>query len=69
MKYALLFISQLMVISSLIAQKNGEMTDYFTIEGLVKQPITIHFDSLKNYPIETVDSVVITNHLGQRKSV
>ena len=50
------------------AQKSSEASNEFSIEGAVRKPVTITLDSLKNYPTTSLDSLVITNHLGQRKS-
>lgn len=40
----------------------------FTIEGKVSKPLTIDLESLKAYQNVSADSVVIYNHLMQRKS-
>lgn len=53
----------------LSAQKPTQTTQSFTIEGLVEQPLTIPIADLKNYATVTIDSVVIKNHLGERKSM
>ena len=53
----------------LAAQKDMTLTEHFTIEGLVEREVVITFDSLMAYPSEYIDSIVITNHLGERKSV
>ncbi len=40
----------------------------FTVEGSVKQKLTINLTSLSAYKIVSLDSLVIYNHLMQRKS-
>ena len=50
------------------AQKTTPTTDAFTIEGQVRKELLITLDSLRAYPAETIDSLVLVNHLGQRKS-
>ncbi len=67
-KLAIASISLLLSVQ-LSAQKNINFTEQFTIEGLVEREAVITFDSLMAYPSEYIDSVVITNHLGERKSV
>ena len=54
---------------TVLAQKITKTTNEFTIEGLVEHELVINLDSLKGYATESIDSVVITNHLGERKSV
>lgn len=62
-------ISLAFMISSLAtAQKNIEASNAFTIEGMVKKSLTVTLDSLKKYPAVSIDSIGITNHLGERKS-
>lgn len=54
---------------SMSAQKeNIPTTENFTIEGKVKKEITISLADLSSYKSYTIDSIVITNHLGERKS-
>lgn len=62
--FTLLFLA----LTRAIAQKNVSITDAFTLEGQVRKELLITLDSLRAYPVDTIDSLVITNHLGQRKS-
>lgn len=61
---SLLFI---MIGSYAIAQEKNETTDQFKIEGLVKQELVVSLSTLAHYKLHTIDSVVISNHLMQRK--
>lgn len=49
-------------------QNNAPTTSEFVVEGQVKEALTVTLNSLKAYATETIDSVLITNHLGQKKS-
>ena len=50
------------------AQEKIPVTENFTIEGKVKKGITVTLADLSSYKSYTIDSIVITNHLHQRKS-
>lgn len=55
---------------SLFAQKeNIPTTESFSIEGRVKKEITVLLTDLSSYKAYSTDSIVIRNHLGERKSV
>ena len=43
-------------------------TENFTIEGKVKKAMTFSLADLSTYKTYGLDSIVITNHLGERKS-
>ncbi len=68
-KYLLVIFPLLLAFGQLAAQKSNKPTEFFTIEGMVEKPVTITLDSLLAYPAEAMDSLVITNHLGERRSV
>lgn len=51
------------------AQQNIATTESFTVEGNVKQPQKFSLQDLMALSISTLDSIVITNHLHERKSV
>jgi len=53
---------------SLIAQKPIPTTENFSIEGKVKNEITVSLADLSSYKAYSIDSIVITNHLGERRS-
>jgi hypothetical protein len=54
---------------ALFAQKNATATDEFTITGHVKTATTFSLKNTGNYTIQLVDSIVIYNHLQERKRV
>lgn len=68
MKKLLLILITASIMNSLSAQKAVETTHEFVVEGLVKKNLIVTLDSIKKYPTTSIDSIVITNHLGQRKS-
>lgn len=43
-------------------------TENFTIEGKVKKNMTVSLADLSSYKSYSIDSIVITNHLHERKS-
>ena len=51
----------------LVAQEKNQTTDQLKVEGLVKQELVVSLSNLAAYTQHSVDSVVITNHLMQRK--
>lgn len=53
---------------SLIAQKPISTTENFSIEGKVKKEMLVSLADLSSYKTYSIDSIVITNHLGERKS-
>jgi len=51
------------------AQKeNIPTTENFSIEGKVKKSLTISLADLSAYKSYSIDSIVITNHLGERRT-
>ena len=53
----------------LFAQKeNIPTTENFSIEGKVKKGIVVSLEDLSSYKSYFIDSIVITNHLGERRS-
>jgi hypothetical protein len=64
-----IFVIGLLVFSLYVAgQKKIEVTEQFVIEGLVKQPMTVQMNELRLYKEYTIDSIVITNHLLEKRS-
>ena len=51
-----------------LGQKPIPTTENFTIEGKVKKEMTVSLNDLSSYKSYSVDSIVITNHLGERRS-
>ncbi len=60
----------LFLITSLAAfgQKEFKTTNSFTISGAVKSPMVVTFSDLEKMESRLIGSVVITNHLGEKKS-
>ena len=51
------------------AQKeNIPTTENFSIEGKVRKSLSLSLADLSSYKSYSIDSIVITNHLGERKS-
>jgi len=64
-----LFLALAFTVLSASAQKeNIPTTENFSIEGKVKKGLTISLADLSSYKSYSIDSIVITNHLGERKS-
>lgn len=54
---------------SVSAQKESiPTTENFTIEGKVNKSLTVSLAGLSPYQAYTIDSIVIKNHLGEKKS-
>jgi hypothetical protein len=68
MKPVLLFVLVFAGFSLLAQKENIPPTEIFTIEGKVKKPVTISLADLSSYKSYSIDSIVITNHLGERKN-
>lgn len=68
MKYLLVFLL-IGCISNTYSQHDIKPTDQFTIEGLVKTPFTFQLKDASKYSSVRIDSVVIKNHLKERKGV
>ena len=66
----ILLLTGAFLISGLLVlgQKTNGPTASFTIFGEVKSPVTIQISDLKKWPEVNIGDVVITNHLGEKKS-
>jgi len=65
----ILVLCFLFTVFSVSAQKeNIPTTENFTIEGKVKKGMTISLADLSSYKSYSIDSIVVTNHLGERRS-
>jgi hypothetical protein len=53
----------------LVAQEKNQTTDQFKVGGLVKQELVVSVANLEGFKLHSLDSVVISNHLMQRKYV
>ncbi len=47
---------------------DAQQRKFFAVAGAVEKEMTVTADSLEHFPSQKIDSVVILNHLGQRKS-
>ena len=56
------------VFSASAQKENIPTTENFSIEGKVKKSLTVALADLSAYKTHLIDSIVITNHLGERKS-
>src|SRR6188768_4211192 len=66
MKLNLLVVLLCMCLYS-VAQKTITSTDSFVVEGSVKEPRSFNLQDLADLPVIAMDSIVITNHLKERK--
>ena len=66
---SILFLGLTFIVFSASAQKeNIPTTENFSIEGKVKKSLTVSLADLTSYKSYSIDSIVITNHLGERRS-
>ena len=65
----LLTILIVFIVLQASAQKAIEPTESFMVEGDVKQPQSFSLQSLSGMAVTQTDSIVITNHLHERKGV
>ena len=56
------------VFSASAQKENIPTTENFSIEGKVKKSLKVALADLSAYKTHLIDSIVITNHLGERKS-
>jgi hypothetical protein len=68
MKY-ILFCSFVLGSTLLKAQKNITPTDHFTVGGKVKKSVDFYLKDAQSFESRSFDSIVITNHLLERKGV
>ena len=66
MKFFLLATS-IVIVSFLQAQQKTDPTNNFIIEGAVKKGLTISLGDLAAYTSYSIDSIVVTNHLHEKK--
>lgn len=64
------FLLLVLITTSLFAlgQKPIPTTENFTVEGKVKKEMTVSLADLSSYKSYSIVSIVITNHLGERRS-
>ena len=68
MKPILVLIFAFIVFTASAQKENIPTTENFSIEGTVKKSQTLSLNDLSSYKSYTIDSIVITNHLGERRS-
>jgi len=64
----MLMILAFTVFSASAQKENIPATENFSIEGKVKKTLTVSLADLSSYKSYSIDSIVITNHLGERRS-
>ena len=62
----LFFVSLAFYVSA--QKENIPVTENFAIEGKVKKSMSVSLADLTSYKSHSIDSIVITNHLGERRS-
>jgi len=66
---SILFLVLAFTVFSASAQKeNIPTTENFSIEGKVKKSLAVSLADLSSYRSYSIDSIVITNHLGEKRS-
>ena len=68
MRLILFLVLAAFVFSASAQKENIPTTENFSIEGKVKKGLTVSLADLSSYKSYSVDSIVITNYLGERRS-
>ncbi|HEU5165837.1 MAG TPA: molybdopterin-binding protein [Chitinophagaceae bacterium] len=68
MRSILYLVLTFTVFSASAQKENIPTTENFSIEGKVKKSLTVSLADLSSYKSYSIDSIVITNHLGERRS-
>lgn len=68
MRGAVLIIFMLVGFHFVQGQKETKPTTSFTISGEVKNATVVHAADLSKWTIQNINDIVITNHLGEKKS-
>ncbi len=68
MRSILVLVLAFTVFPASAQKENIPTTENFSIEGKVKKGLTVSLSDLSAYKSYSIDSIVITNHLGERKS-
>ena len=68
MRWILLLVLAFTVFSASAQKENIPTTENFSIEGKVRKSLSLSLADLSSYKSYSIDSIVITNHLGERKS-
>ena len=68
MRFILLLALASTVFSASAQKENIPTTESFSIEGKVKKGMTISLADLSSYKSYSIDSIVIANHLKERRS-
>lgn len=68
MRSIIILFFALSAVSGSAQKENIPTTEKFTIEGRIKKAMTVSLADLSSYKSYSIDSIVITNHLGERRS-
>lgn len=68
MKRILLTLVGLLIVGPIFGQMETKTTQSFTVSGEVKSVATIQASDLTKFMLHEIGDVVITNHLGEKKS-
>ncbi|HEY5772970.1 MAG TPA: molybdopterin-binding protein [Chitinophagaceae bacterium] len=68
MRSMLLLVLMCTFFSASAQKENIPTTENFSIEGKVKKSLIVSLADLSSYKSYSIDSIVITNHLGERRS-
>jgi len=68
-KYLILFAFSFLILQVLPGQKPAVSSDFILVDGLVEAPFVINRAYLHTFVPENLDSLLITNYLGIKKSV
>ena len=68
MRLILFLVLAAFVFSASAQKENIPTIENFSIEGKVKKGLTVSLADLSSYKSYSVDSIVITNYLGERRS-
>jgi len=68
MRWILVLVFVPCYFSASAQKENIPPTENFSIEGKVKKSLTVALADLSTYKTHLIDSIVINNHLGERRS-
>jgi len=68
MRSILVLLFVITVFSASAQKENIPTTENFTIEGRIRKSLTVSLADLSSYKTYSIDSIVITNHLNERRS-
>ena len=68
MRSILILVLAFTFFSASAQKENIPTTENFSVEGKIKKSLTLTLADLSTYKSYSIDSIVITNHLGERRS-